>query len=581
VEEADAELVAAAEALQRCEAGMVDARGRQERAKAFQAAQSRLLVIVGKLNDLTVRRMNNERLLSDAEAIRAAVARRDDLVSQLPGLECEAEDARDAAVRLEHAAVSNEHNVRRTEERLSGLRARRDVVRLTASKRAEIESARALLLTERSGIAEAEARLAGLRAQLDELRTEIAQRAAGRIGTLRCHLEKIVSSVRADSKARARAALTEDDEIAKLVTDGPAEVAERREAIAALEKWIAAHRHTLAVAERNAASWDAVLEAEREFQSLDGQIDDLAESHVELVRSAASARQMANGAAAVRAKLEQRLAAVKGEIEQLAKPASRVVVLETAAARIAELAPQIAALEAEDAELSAIPEEDTEVDHVGAAEAALAVARAALGRAEQSVLVARRDRERRDALQAELAAAELDLSDWVRLGNDLGRDGLQASLIDCAGPELTEMVNDLLHTCVGPRWTIAIEASKTSADGKRELSGMEVRVLDTQSGREAGAETFSGGEQVLLQEAISLALTMLACRRAGATQPTLIRDETGAALSPENARAWVAMMRRAADLIGADKVLYVSHSPECQELADARIVVEDGKVTVQ
>ena len=60
-----------------------------------------------------------------------------------------------------------------------------------------------------------------------------------------------------------------------------------------------------------------------------------------------------------------------------------------------------------------------------------------------------------------------------------------------------------------------------------------------------------------------------------------MRDESGAALDPENGRAYIAMLRRAAQQIGADKVLYVSHTPELQELADSKIhVSENGLVTL-
>src|SRR5690606_37915357 len=79
-------------------------------------------------------------------------------------------------------------------------------------------------------------------------------------------------------------------------------------------------------------------------------------------------------------------------------------------------------------------------------------------------------------LEAERATIERDLADWNVLARDLGRDGVQASLIDAAGPELTELVNDLLHTCVGPRWSVAIETTRLSADGKRQLEGLDVRV---------------------------------------------------------------------------------------------------------
>jgi DNA repair exonuclease SbcCD ATPase subunit len=77
----------------------------------------------------------------------------------------------------------------------------------------------------------------------------------------------------------------------------------------------------------------------------------------------------------------------------------------------------------------------------------------------------------------------------------------------------------------------------------------------------------------MIGEALSLALSMLACRRAGLDRPTLVRDESGAALDPENARVYVAMLRRAAQLVGADKVLFVSHDPAVQALADSRIEV--------
>lgn len=45
------------------------------------------------------------------------------------------------------------------------------------------------------------------------------------------------------------------------------------------------------------------------------------------------------------------------------------------------------------------------------------------------------------------------------------------------------------------------------------------------------------------------------------------------ALSPENARVYVSMLRRAAELIDADRVLLVSHTPEVWDLCDARIEI--------
>jgi exonuclease SbcC len=128
---------------------------------------------------------------------------------------------------------------------------------------------------------------------------------------------------------------------------------------------------------------------------------------------------------------------------------------------------------------------------------------------------------------------------------------------------------------------VRVESQRPSADGKRMLEGCEVTVLDTAPphggpGREAPGETFSGGERVIISEALSLALSMLACRRAGLEGITLIRDESGAALDPSNARVYMAMLRRAADIVRADKVVFVSHSPEVVEMADAVIEISSS-----
>ena len=180
------------------------------------------------------------------------------------------------------------------------------------------------------------------------------------------------------------------------------------------------------------------------------------------------------------------------------------------------------------------------------------------------------------ALRGELAAVRERSMDWYRVGQDLGRDGIQAMEIDAAGPELTATANELLHACVGARFTVEIRTQRASSDGKREIEGCDIMVLDTVGGREAAIETYSGGECVIVGEAIALALTVLACRRSGVERPTLIRDETGAALDAGRGRAYIEMLRRAADMVDADRVLFVSHSPELDALADARVHIVGG-----
>lgn len=174
---------------------------------------------------------------------------------------------------------------------------------------------------------------------------------------------------------------------------------------------------------------------------------------------------------------------------------------------------------------------------------------------------------------SQVASLELELSDWTRLKDDLGKNGIQAAEIDSALDELNVLVNDLLHECHSSRWTVRIDTQRLSGDGKRMIETLDVVILDTETGREGKAETFSGGERAILGEALALALTMVACKRAGLERPTLVRDESGAALDPANARAYIAMLRRAAKYVEASCVLVVSHQPDIAELCDAKIEV--------
>jgi exonuclease SbcC len=262
-----------------------------------------------------------------------------------------------------------------------------------------------------------------------------------------------------------------------------------------------------------------------------------------------------------------------GEVEErLARCRTLVVELRKTLAGLPE--PEEVPPAPSDAEVNALA---SEADRT---ETAARNAHGAVSVTENAVEAAKAASARAQELEGERKRVEADLSDWKRLAADLGRDGLQAAEIDCAGPELTELTNDLLHNCVGTRYSVRVETTKLDSKGKRELEGLPITAVDTENGHEGDVRGFSGGQRVLIGEALSLALTMLVARRAGLEGLTIVRDETGAALSPENSRAYVDMLRRAAAIVGADKVLLVSHNPDVWEMADSRIEVRDGGIHI-
>ena len=154
--------------------------------------------------------------------------------------------------------------------------------------------------------------------------------------------------------------------------------------------------------------------------------------------------------------------------------------------------------------------------------------------------------------------------------------------MDAAGPELSAIINDILHHAFGTRWTVRLDTTRPlKSDPSRTEEVFSVRVIDGRTGIERDAKSNSGGAKVPISDAISMALTVLSCQRNAAGRPTMVRDESGASLDAENAKAYVTMLRRAAELVGAEHVLLVSHNPATWALCDSRIRVGDGAVHVE
>ena len=157
-----------------------------------------------------------------------------------------------------------------------------------------------------------------------------------------------------------------------------------------------------------------------------------------------------------------------------------------------------------------------------------------------------------------------------------GKDGIQALEIDNAGPEVSALTNRLLVECYGNRFTVQLvtQALKKSATKKEAISGegfkedFDLVVYDNEAGRQSSADDLSGGERVIVSEALSLALAIFNAKRSGFPLETLIRDETCGALDPDNADRYIRMLRKAQALGDFHQVLFVSHQPEVSKQAD-------------
>ncbi|NUP13817.1 MAG: hypothetical protein HOW73_47890 [Polyangiaceae bacterium] len=580
VVEADAELVQATRAVQDAEEALATARVADEAAKAYAGTVRRLAEVRRELADLGGRRANNAALLPEADKIRHAATRTAELREKLvPEV-----DAEIAAITAQIATIDGQR--RETVARWEAAQrqaeeARKRIVaadRMLASE-AEVTKAAASLEGLRVAIEQTAAEEAAAKEYVDALSNGLIDGAGKRIGGLRAGLAAIGTEP-LEARAIATRTLAEDDAAKVEIETGPTRLATARAQLADGAQLLRRKREDLVHVERIAARA--------------GEIEAARAAKATAAEELATAEHSATQHEEIKAELEPQKKALADELAEknfvrsgyateiggLAVDARRAPHLENATARLAEIEPQIAKLQVEKLELEAIPAVDVATDHVAQAETRVAACRARRERSMLEAEQAKKTADERAKVTAELADIEDEVADFALLADSLGKDGLQTAAIDAATPELTALSNDLLHSCHGSRFTTTISATRASADGKRELTGISVNVLDTEKGRDGAGETYSGGEKVILNTAISFALTFIGCRQSGAEGPTLVRDESGAALSPKNGRAWIAMLRRGGQMVGASKILFVSHDPELWALADDRILVEDGRVTL-
>jgi DNA repair protein SbcC/Rad50 len=189
--------------------------------------------------------------------------------------------------------------------------------------------------------------------------------------------------------------------------------------------------------------------------------------------------------------------------------------------------------------------------------------------------------EDRDHRREATAVFEAELVEWQALARVFGPDGLPVLEIDAAGPGVSTFANDLLQSCFGGRFTVELVTQEAKAKGGGFKEVFELKVFDGERGGEARDLTdLSGGEQVLVDEALKSAIALFVNQRNVQPLLTAWRDETIGALDSENATRYVAMLRRVHQRGGFHHLFFVSHNAEAAALADAQLFVHDGTAEI-
>ena len=566
----------------------------------------RLFAAQDSLEATRTRIANNQRLVGDRARIEGAIARVEEIraaqaVVRAQEAKLEAERAVHTQAVVTAVAAESAANTRAIQATaaLAKAKSARSQINGAIELAKEVEDRWATVEAHRLREEGLHTLRAAAEQEVRETRAILDTGVNGRIVALRTGVKLVASVAYAGADHAADMVLSDDDKRQAALSEAQQNLPALEAKPAQVDVQIRAERALLGLAQLSLSAAESAAAIAAKAPELDAAIVE-AEAALTLAETAQAE------ACAARREVERRdpndMAAVREALSRLSKEAAslestvalhpkllaaeeRIVELST---QEATLAADIAALTARIGALPAVGSSDEPAIRKRLDEAQVALdkvesdfngATAEHATRKFALATAERDEEAMRAIELEVQAAAAEVSEWRRLGDDLGRDGLQALEIDAAGPELTATVNELLRASSGSRWTVSIEMERQLANGKA-AEGCEVNVTDNESGASVEAARLSGGQKVIIGNAVSLALALLACRRSGAQDATIIRDESGAALDAENSRGYVQMLRKAAELAGASRVLLVTHDEAVAEMADARIDVRDGKVTV-
>lgn len=196
---------------------------------------------------------------------------------------------------------------------------------------------------------------------------------------------------------------------------------------------------------------------------------------------------------------------------------------------------------------------------------------------QESMLVA--ERERLDvelagmpAIEAKAQALSDQIAQWKLLAKGLGNDGVIALSIDDAGPAITQIVNDLLLACYGPRFTIAIQTQTALASGELR-EGFSINVIDADNDTTKEFGVMSGGQKVWINECLTRGIALYRAQDAQQPFQTLFTDEADGPLDPERKRAFMKMKREVLRVGRYEREFFISQTPDLVDDADGVIDV--------
>ncbi len=224
------------------------------------------------------------------------------------------------------------------------------------------------------------------------------------------------------------------------------------------------------------------------------------------------------------------------------------------------------------AEAARLPEVDREIaaleDRVRSRRAEAGELRERVGRVDARIAELDQKARERETARAQVEALGETRRTYADLVRILGRNGVQAIIIENTLPEIEHEANRLLGGLTDYAMRIKLETQRDKKTGG-VAETLEIRISDEQGARPY--ETFSGGEAFRVNFALRIALSRLLARRAGARLETLVVDE-GFGTQDGSGKQKVVEAINAVEKDFA-KILVITHLEELKDRFPARIEV--------
>ena len=206
---------------------------------------------------------------------------------------------------------------------------------------------------------------------------------------------------------------------------------------------------------------------------------------------------------------------------------------------------------------------------------------AAIARAESENTMAAQAETALASLLSQLTKLDQDRKSWNLLSKAFGKTGIQSLEIDSAGPAISEIANNLLFSCFGPRFGVRFVTQVLKDDKSGYKDDFDIYVVDSENDREGSIDELSGGEKVIVNEAVSLAIALFNRDRDSLNWSSLWRDEASSAVDDRRAPLYIQMLRKSREQGHFDRLFFIAHQQRVTEAADAKVIVTNGKVSFE